>query len=179
MDKDMTTEAAIDGVMKEASPTEDGGQGARVDKILPEEQAIISARLLGFGGLLPFIFLAAATLMELRTPIAPAAALLIGYGAIILSFVGALHWGAQLSSNQPRAGRFVWSVMPALLGWAALMMPAMMAALCLIIGLLICLAYDMRVLSKGEWPSYMRSLRIILTAIACLSLSVIFLPLLG
>ena len=136
--------------------------------------AIMTARLLGFGGLLPFVVLAAATLLGLHTPFVPAHALLIGYGAVILSFVGALHWGAQLSSQQPSAGRFVWSIMPALLAWAALMLPVKVGALCLIGGLISCWAYDMRLIRKKEWPSFMGALRTILTAIACLSLSVIF-----
>ena len=58
-----------------------------------------------------FIF-AAATVMDLRLPFAPAPALLIGRGAIILSFVGAIHWGAQLTNSTPRSTRFIWSIPP-------------------------------------------------------------------
>ena len=143
------------------------------DKIAGD-RAVLTARLLGFGGLLPFMFLAAATMMGLRTPFAPAPALLIGYGAIILSFVGALHWGVQLQETPAKSGRYLWSVMPALIGWLALMLPAVSAALCLIIGLILCWLYDWRVITQKEWPPFMLSLRTILTAIACLSLSVIF-----
>lgn len=139
----------------------------------------MTARLLGFGGLLPFVILAAATMMELHTPFAPAHALLIGYGAVILSFVGALHWGAQLSADKLSAdklsaGSFIWSVVPALIGWVALMLPAKLGAFCLIGGLVMCWGYDMRLIRKKEWPSFMGALRTILTAIACLSLGVIF-----
>jgi len=139
-----------------------------------QNNAIMTARLLGFGGLLPFVILAAATMMGLHTPFAPAHALLIGYGAVILSFVGALHWGAQLSAHKLSAGPFIWSVVPALIGWVALMLPAKLGALCLIGGLVMCWGYDMRLIRKKEWPSFMGALRTILTAIACLSLSVIF-----
>ena len=141
------------------------------------DSAILTARFLGFGGLVPFLFLTAATIMDLRLPFAPAPALLIGYGAIILSFVGALHWGAQLTNSTPRSARFIWSILPALLGWVALMVPATSAVICLITGLILCWTYDMRIMKAGEWPHYMRSLRTILTAIACLSLSVILWPL--
>ena len=139
----------------------------------PSDNAVMTARLLGFGGLLPFVILAAAIVMGLHTPLASAHDWLIGYGAVILSFVGALHWGAQLSSQQPSAGRFVWSVVPALIAWLALMLPAKAGAFCLIAGLISCWACDMRVIRKKEWPSFMGALRTILTAIACLSLSVI------
>jgi hypothetical protein len=42
---------------------------------------------------------------------------LVNYGAVILSFVGALHWGfamtAQDMKAEQRSGRFIWSVIPA------------------------------------------------------------------
>ena len=147
-----------------------------------KETAEMAARLMGFGGLFPFVFLALASVIGLRTPFAPAPALLIGYGAIILSFVGALHWGAQLTQSNPqkiRASSYIWSIMPALLAWLALMLPAMAAASCLIAGLLICWGVDMRASKDQDWPPFMRPLRTILTAIACVSLSVIYVPLFG
>lgn len=149
----------------------------QADALKPAKRtAILSARLLGFGGLIPFVVLAGATLLELRTPFAPASAYLIGYGAIILSFVGALHWGAQLSKDEPLAARFIFSVVPALIGWLALMMPPFAAASALIAGLVMCWAHDMRLVAKKEWPSYMGGLRTILTAIACLSLMMVIVP---
>ena len=147
-----------------------------------QERAEMTARLMGFGGLFPFVFLALASVIGLRTPFAPAPALLIGYGAIILSFVGALHWGAQLTQTDDkkiRASSYIWSIVPALLAWLALMLPATAAASCLIVGLIACWGVDMRLIKNQEWPPFMRALRTILTAIACLSLSVIYLPLLG
>lgn len=153
-----------------------------VHKMTPKQRAEMAARLMGFGGLFPFVFLALASVIGLRTPFAPAPALLIGYGAIILSFVGALHWGAQLTqtdSAKLRASSYIWSIFPALLAWLALMLPAIPAASCLIVGLLVCWGVDMVAIKKQQWPSFMRALRTILTAIACLSLSVIYLPLFG
>ena len=136
-------------------------------------KAIMTARLLGYGGLLPFLLLGGAVVLDLHTPFAPASALLIGYGAVILSFVGALHWGAQLNkaTEQISAFAFLWSVLPALLGWAALMMPVIIATSLLIIGLIMCLIYDLRRFKQGDWPIWMRSLRIALTTLACVSLS--------
>lgn len=132
---------------------------------------VMAARGLGYGGLIPFLFLGAANLLALRTPFAPPSALLIGYGAVILSFVGALHWGAQLTASQPEARRLIWSVLPALLAWVSLMMPLSYATSALIAGLLVCFIYDWGVLSKGQWPAYMKPLRVILTLCACLSLA--------
>lgn len=139
-------------------------------------KAIMTARWLGYGGLLPFLFLGGAVVLDLHTPFAPASALLIGYGAIILSFVGALHWGAQLNMPQDHLSAigFLWSVIPALLGWVALMMPVIIATSLLIIGLILCLLYDLNHLKKAHWPAWMRSLRIALTTLACVSLSANF-----
>ena len=48
---------------------------------------------LGYGGLLPFVFLATAIFIDPdHAPLWGDA--LTAYGAIILSFVGALHWGS-------------------------------------------------------------------------------------
>ncbi|MGC6531142.1 MAG: DUF3429 domain-containing protein [Candidatus Puniceispirillaceae bacterium] len=141
--------------------------------------AITTAKFLGYAGLLPFVFLALASLMGLHLPFAPSQALLIGYGAVILTFVGALHWGAQMASGAPSSWAFIWSVIPSLMGWVALMVPAGFAALIIIIGLITCWAIDRRAIAKGIWPSWMGSMRTILTAIACLSMMVIYLPLLG
>ena len=48
------------------------------------------ARLLGYGGLIPFAALAALALGSSQS--AAWIHALIAYGAVILSFVGALHW---------------------------------------------------------------------------------------
>jgi hypothetical protein len=77
----------------------------------------------GLLGLLPFWGLALST--ELSSGLDPLLALmaLIMYGAVILSFVGALWWGMAVHAAPSilRSAMFVWSVVPALIGWAAIM----------------------------------------------------------
>jgi hypothetical protein len=76
---------------------------------------------LGYGGLLPFVGLAAFS--WLGPPVLPidAAASLRAYGAVILSFVGALHWGFAMNLaglDAPSRDRlYVWSVVPSLLAF--------------------------------------------------------------
>ena len=81
----------------------------------------LAALLPGLLGLAPFWVLALSTIVG--TGLDPLIALtaLIMYGAIILSFVGALWWGLAVhaSANAPRGTLFVWSVFPALIGWFA------------------------------------------------------------
>ena len=122
--------------------------------------AIMVARMLGYGGLLPFLFLAGAVVLGIRLPLAPAPSLLVGYGAIILSFIGALHWGVMLNANQPKANYFIWSIMPALLAWGfALIAPVLLGTGLLIISFIICLFIDLRAIKTGLWPAYMRQLQ--------------------
>jgi hypothetical protein len=89
---------------------------------------------LSVAGLIPF--LAAGVLVLLDPVEAPIAVqVLISYGAVILSFVGAVHWGFALRDTaHPLPGevmtaqRLGWErqlltfgVLPALLGWLALL----------------------------------------------------------
>ena len=83
----------------------------------------LAALIPGLLGLIPFWGLALSA--HLSTGLDPLLALmaLIMYGAIILSFVGALWWGMAIHAapTAPRAAMFVWSVVPALIGWVAIM----------------------------------------------------------
>ena len=83
---------------------------------------------LAYAGLIPFVGLA--LLVQLApTPINYLSAeSLAGYGAVITSFMGALHWGANLHTlgKNPSGDRWVdrntwiWGVIPALVAWVAL-----------------------------------------------------------
>ena len=56
---------------------------------------------LGYGGLLPFVGLAALAGFDPHHLLAWSDAL-VGYGAVILSFIGALHWGVAMSWLQQK-----------------------------------------------------------------------------
>ena len=83
---------------------------------------------LAYAGLIPFIGLA--LLVQLApTPLNYLSAeSLAGYGAVITSFMGALHWGANLHTlgKAPLGDRWedrnawIWGVIPALVAWLAL-----------------------------------------------------------
>jgi hypothetical protein len=87
----------------------------------PPIRTPFAALIPGLLGLLPFWGFALATVLD--TGIEPLLALmaLMMYGAVILSFVGALWWGMAVHAppSAPRATMFVWSVVPALVGWGA------------------------------------------------------------
>ena len=77
-----------------------------------------SAAWLGYGGLIPFVGLTLMVLLDWHHQMVWSDAL-VGYGAVILSFVGALHWAfAMLLPDLAPAQRrnlFIWSTVPALL----------------------------------------------------------------
>ena len=87
------------------------------------------AILLGAAGLIPFIVgsLGATMLLDddgTRSRLAMWA--LQGYAAVILAFLGGVHWGIALEAgtNQPervQRSRFGWGVVPSLVGWAGLL----------------------------------------------------------
>lgn len=128
---------------------------------------------LGYGGLLPFIALAILTAAD-----APRSALwsdaLTGYGAIILSFVGALHWGFAMSlpALDPGLHRraFVWSVVPALLAWPATVMAGSVASLILVAGFVLHFAHDRRLATRAGLAAWYLPLRWRLSVVAGLCL---------
>ena len=82
------------------------------------------AIVLGLGGLIPFLacgFGAVAFHDPVRE--ARAVAALVAYGAVILSFLGAVHWGFALEDQTRLAdgARLGFGVLPALLGWVAVL----------------------------------------------------------
>lgn len=133
----------------------------------------VSAGLLGYGGLLPFIGLAALSLADLSHGILYRGALLL-YGAVILSFVGAIHWGAAMIvgklSDRTRRACYVWSVLPSLIGWSTYLFSPMPAALILVLGFMLQYWRDRQVAVEVDWPSWYLPLRLRLTVVACISL---------
>ncbi len=91
-----------------------------------------SAQALGHLGLLPFFALALLSWSPMGAIVGGVAVAglarlaLVAYAAVILSFLGAVHWGfALLTPGIPRSvvrQSLIWGVMPSLLGWLALLM---------------------------------------------------------
>jgi hypothetical protein len=99
---------------------------------------------LGHAGLLPFA--AGAVLVWLVQPEAHpyAVAMLAGYAAVIVSFLGGIHWGAvfaQAAGVEPSRHLF-WGVVPSLVAWPAVLMPPMAGLVVLGAMLWVCYAVD-------------------------------------
>jgi len=158
---------------------------------IPKDQKTLKqwANILGYSGTIPFISLAVILLLDASstTPAALglaasglAASALHLYGAIILSFLGGLHWG-RIACNpdiKPYDKWFlIYSVIPSLIGWLSYLLSDIWrgAALMLIAGFIISYVIDIRFIRLGAWQSWMKPLRTNLTFIACFSLTVLLL----
>lgn len=142
------------------------------------EDASSVAWALSLFGFVPFAGLAVVLAIGGREGVWGALALdaIATYGAVILSFMGGVRWGAALvdRSDRNRRGDIVFSVLPSLIGWAALFMPAPVG-----LGVL-CVAFA----GQGAWdafsaegtdarlPRWFGSLRVTLTFLVVIALIV-------
>ncbi|MSR09188.1 MAG: DUF3429 domain-containing protein [Gammaproteobacteria bacterium] len=133
---------------------------------------------LGYGGLVPFVALALGSLID-DEQAAFFSAALRAYGAVILSFVGALHWGFAMtlsefrdeSAQRRQNETFGWSVVPALLAWPALLVPGPLASGLLIAGFAAHYGQDRRLAAFASLPAWYLPMRLRLSACACLCLA--------
>jgi hypothetical protein len=120
---------------------------------------------LGYAGLLPF--LAGAVLVWLVRPdVHPYVALaLSGYAAVILSFLGGIHWGLAMREPAPPLPWLVWGVVPSLVAWLAMLMPASAGLVVFGLALLGCYAVDRRLYPR-QGVAHWLTLRFRLSAVA-------------
>ena len=128
------------------------------------------AKSLGYAGLIPFLVFSTGTWIDLPG-VENSHYVLITYAAVILSFMGAIHWG--IAMGRP-GGDAVWqlglSVLPALFGWAALLLPVLYGYSILIVVFAVLCALDQRAAARGLVPSWYPALRVLLTTVVVLCL---------
>ncbi|GAA5166107.1 DUF3429 domain-containing protein [Viridibacterium curvum] len=124
------------------------------------------ARCLGHSGLVPFVIPAALLWAGPSAWHAFASQALGAYAAVIVSFLGGIHWG--LAFRDGGAARFLWGVLPSLVAAAALLLPARHALLLLGLMLLLCYGVDRRVYPAHGLQAWL-GLRLQLTAVATMS----------
>jgi hypothetical protein len=126
---------------------------------------------LAYAGLIPFV-LGALLVWLLAGYQAEAHAFvtlaLSCYAALIISFLGGIHWGLGMRQSVPSPQPFVWGVLPALLAWVAVVMPPYAGLVLHGVLLVLCYLVDRRsypALGAGAWLT----LRFRLSAVAALS----------
>lgn len=138
--------------------------------------AALPSRVLGYAGLLPFAAAAAAALLGPPGWRPLAAGALAAYGAVILSFLGAVHWGLALHAREGEAAaawpRLGFGVLPSLIAWVALLLPARPGLALLAIAVVTVAAVETAAAERGLVPRIYLGLRwpLSLGAGACLAL---------
>ncbi len=147
-----------------------------------------TALLLGYTGVAPFIACALYVAWFTATGgyfAAHVAFVGLAYGAVILSFVGALHWAYALHRIELGSGAFVRSIIPAFIAWVSLCIALLVpggfgvhafAAALMIASFIAHLRADYalnRAFKEAIVPSWFLKMRLHLSAVACLSLTVI------
>ena len=127
------------------------------------------ARRLGFGGLIPFVSLAAALWVVWPADWPLVRAALLGYGATIASFLGAIHWGLAMRDGpvQP-VPSLLWGVVPSLLAWLALLLGPAPGLLLITVLLWACFAVDRVLYPRYQLQAWL-PMRLRLTVVASIS----------
>ncbi len=129
---------------------------------------------LGYGGLLPFLALGVLTWVD-RERVALWHGMLCAYGAVILSFVGALHWGfAMLLEGIPASARtalFAWSVIPCLMAFVSLALHSLLGDILLVAGFAMHYSRDLRLAASAPMPEWYLPLRLRLSVVAILCIA--------
>jgi hypothetical protein len=131
------------------------------------------ASALGYAGVLPVAGLLLAAWINPAWQ-QPSMAFASSYAALILSFIGGIHWGFA-TSGIGSAKTFAISVIPSLWAWAALAYPAAYTLSALIIGLIVFLIYERNSELEHHFPSWYLPLRLRLTIGLSLGLGGFFL----
>ena len=123
-----------------------------------------SALSLGLAGLLPFWGLAI-SIIVLDTPIKYFAVQAgITYGAVILSFLGGIHWGlAAMNERHANWLSLGWGVTPSLIAWGALFLQPSLGLILLVIGFLAAAIIDFRIFSFNNYTPWFGRLRTVLS----------------
>lgn len=127
---------------------------------------------LGYAGLVPFVGLSL-LLWLVSADLHPFVALaLAAYGAAIVSFLGGIHWGIGLryaaTQQEGHAFHLVWGVVPSLLAWVSMLMPAYAGLPLLGLVLVACYAVDRKTWADAGLSHWL-PLRWRLTVVATLS----------
>lgn len=149
--------------MTSSSPLPDGSPPSDARTSQPPAWAWI----LGLAGLIPFVMCAA---MQWYGP--PgwrmlAGLALLSYGAVIVSFLGGIHWGLAMRASPVPTLRLIWGVMPSLLGWSAVLLDSPWGPGVLALTLLVCFAVDRsvyRTLGLSAWLPLRATLTLVATA---------------
>lgn len=131
-----------------------------------------TAQRLGFAGLIPFIVLTLLALLDVQGQLA--IAIFSAYSALILSFLGGVHWGLSMATVEADQRRpLQWSMLPSVAGFFVLVAMALPICQDMVLAFLSVLAllhlfwlnYERRKLAAHAWYLELRG-RLTFTVVA-------------
>ena len=123
---------------------------------------------LGYLALLPFV-VGAALVWIVRPDAHPyVSSALSAYAAVVLAFIGAIHWGFGFREENAPPRLFVWGVVPALVAWVAVLMPPDAGLVVHGVMLIVCYLVDRKVYPAHAAARWL-TLRFRLSVVASLS----------
>lgn len=123
---------------------------------------------LGYSGLAPFVAGVLGIALLEGEPRQFAARALVAYGAVILSFLGAVHWGLLLQTETTGTqSRRLAAVLPALAAWGALLLSSSRGLALLAVAFGVFWLYEHRVAGERLLPAGYLELRRQLTVAVC------------
>ena len=132
-------------------------------------------RFLGWAGLVPFGLAALGTHSGIDTLVPYGFLGGTAYGAVILSFLGAVHWGLAMQDDRSPYW-YVWSITPALFGFASLLLLDVETRVATLIPLFaLAWSVDRKAANHGLIPNWYMRFRSMLTAGALISLAAMLL----
>lgn len=129
-----------------------------------------AAESAGYGGMLPFIAaLAGMGLLPDAEQREWAQHAAIAWGAVVLAFIGAVHWGLMLGGRMAwSAGKVAGAVLPALAGAAAVLIGGQRGLGMLVVGFGLFWLYEHRRLAAELPADYLRLRRNLSVAVCAL-----------
>jgi len=139
-------------------------------------------RIMGYAGLIPFVGLGLSVQFADSPNDLIALESLVAYGAVIASFLGALHWGAcfrtiglNMRNRWLDHSVWIWGVIPALVSWLAIHIYIPLALLLLAITLIVQRLIDQNTyqyyFANPETAKAFLTMRTHLTVVASICLS--------
>jgi hypothetical protein len=126
----------------------------------------------GLAGVIPFLIGLLVTLFPGLSPFDPNhfERALVGYGALILSFLGGIRWGIRLQGGAGTDLTYIVGTFGAIIGFIVILLPVNFGLIVLALAFALHGIWDVKAGMSGRVPQAYARLRIVLTWLVCLIL---------
>jgi len=135
----------------------------------------VAAFVWGWAGVIPFVALACAIVLADEQWKHYASNTLVSYSAVILTFMGGVHWGVVMVRTQTSTLLYFTGIVPSLFAVGSILLPSIFALPLLITGFITLLICDLWLVHAKILPKWYGHLRVQLTSavVICLLVTVL------